>query len=192
MIGGERVATSRRGFLCLTATVGGSAALASACGRDDSDTGAGTADISGGGDVQRLNAALDTEFTAVAAYTQATTVLEAPVLALAQTFLGHEKAHAAKLTGLVRDLGGTPHRPKTAEEYSRGFPSMQSREDVLRFATRVEEDALRLYLENGPRLTDPVIRQTASAIATVQAEHLTVLLGALGEPPAPDAFVSGS
>ncbi len=185
------MATSRRGFLRLTATVGGSAALLSACGRDESETGAAAAEISGEGDVQRLNAALDTEYTAVAAYTQAATVLEAPVLALAQTFLGHEEAHAAKLTGLVRDLGGTPHRPKTAEEYSRGFPAMRSREDVLRFATRLEEDALRLYLENGPRLSDPAMRQTAAAIGTVQAEHLAVLRGALGDAPVPDAFVLG-
>ena len=149
------------------------------------------AQISGEGNVQRLNAALDLEHAAVAAYTMATTMLDAQVLQMVQSFLAHEQEHAAKLTELVRDLGGTPYQPKSAEEYARGFAPMESREDVLRVAARVERDALDGYLEHGPRLTDPGMRQMAAAIATVQAEHLSVLLAALGWPPVPGPFAGG-
>jgi rubrerythrin len=65
------------------------------------------AQISGEGDVQRLNAALDSEHAAVAAYTTAATMLDAQVLQMAQSFLAHEQEHAAKLAELVRDLGET-------------------------------------------------------------------------------------
>lgn len=181
--------TSRRGFFRLTAMVGGSAALVSACGAEENAT--EPTPIAGGGDVQKLNASLDLEYTAVAAYTMATTVLEAPVLRLAQTFLRHEQAHAAELTRLVRGLGGTPHQPKSADEYARAFPPMEGHEDVLSFAVRLEQDALRTYLDSGSRMTDPRMRQTAAAIATVQAEHLSILLVALGRPPLSDALAVG-
>ena len=166
--------------------------LVSACGRgDDSRSETDTTAVSGARDVQRLNVTLDLEHTAVAAYTMGTAVLEAPVLGLAQAFLRHEQAHADQLTRLVRKLGGTPHQPKLAQEYARSFPAMEAGEDVLRFAVALEREALRTYLDSGPLLTDPCMRQTAAAIATVQAEHLSVLLGALGEPQVPDAFVVG-
>ncbi|HYN49449.1 MAG TPA: DUF4439 domain-containing protein [Thermoleophilaceae bacterium] len=185
------MSTSRRGFIRLTATVGGSTLLMSACGSDDTESKGDSTAITGEGDVQHLNAVLDLEHTAVAAYTMGTTLLEAPALGLAQSFLRHEQVHAAELTKLVRDLGGTPHQAKSTQEYARGFPAMMQPDDVLRFAVRLERDALRAYLDSGPRLTDPRMRQTAAAIATVQAGHLAVLLAALGEPPVSGAFALG-
>lgn len=183
--------TSRRGFIRLTATVGGSTLLMSACGSGDTKPDGDSTAITPQGDVQRLNAVLDLEHTGVAAYTMGTTLLEAPALGLAQGFLRHEQAHAAELTKLVRDLGGTAHQAKSTQEYARGFPGMKERDDVLRFAVRLERDALRAYLDSGPRLADPRMRQTAAAIATVQAGHLSVLLAALGEPPVGGAFALG-
>lgn len=183
--------TSRRGFIGLTATVGGSTLLMSACGSGDTKPDGDSTAITPQGDVQRLNAVLDLEHTGVAAYTMGTTLLEAPALGLAQGFLRHEQAHAAELTKLVRDLGGTAHQAKSTQEYARGFPGMKERDDVLRFAVRLERDALRAYLDSGPRLADPRMRQTAAAIATVQAGHLSVLLAALGEPPVGGAFALG-
>jgi hypothetical protein len=170
------VSTSRRGFIRLTATVGGSTLLMSACGSDDTESEGDSTAITGEGDVQHLNAVLDLEHTGVAAYTMGTTLLV---------------AHAAELTKLVRDLGGTPHKAKSTQENARGFPAMKQPDDVLRFAVRLERDALRAYLDSGPRLTDPRMRQTAAAIATVQAGHLAVLLAALGEPPVSGAFTLG-
>jgi hypothetical protein len=163
----------------------------SACGSGDTKPDGDSTAITPQGDVQRLNAVLDLEHTGVAAYTMGTTLLEAPALGLAQGFLRHEQAHAAELTKLVRDLGGTAHQAKSTQEYARGFPGMKERDDVLRFAVRLERDALRAYLDSGPRLADPRMRQTAAAIATVQAGHLSVLLAALGEPPVGGAFALG-
>jgi hypothetical protein len=42
-----------------------------------------------------------------------------------------------------------------------------------------------------PKLSDPKLRQTAAAINTNEAEHISVLLGALGKPPVPDAYATG-
>lgn len=42
-----------------------------------------------------------------------------------------------------------------------------------------------------PKLSDGRLRGTAAAILTNEAEHVSVLLGAMGRPPVPAAFVTG-
>jgi rubrerythrin len=191
-----RDSRSRRDFFRLTGftAVGGSVVFLAACGDDDEVR---TGPAAGGAeqDVDLLNAALNLENTAVAAYTAGATLLSGPALEAGKTFLEHEKQHAQRLTQAIRDLGGTPNKPKSADEYKQGFPKLRSQADVLRFATDLENMAVQAYVDAIPRLSSRELRQTAAAIVSNEAEHLSVLLGVLNpNQPAkqvPDAFVTG-
>jgi rubrerythrin len=183
---------TRRGFFRLTGltTAGGSVLFLAACGGDDDEDeeprGAGAE-----GDVRILNSALDLEHTAIAAYTAGAKLLRGDALATGRTFLQHEREHAQGLEQAIRDLGGTPNKAKAAAEYARGFPALGNQKDVLEFALDLENMAVAAYVGAIPRLSDPKLRQTAAAINTNEAEHISVLLGALGRPQVPDAFVTG-
>ena len=192
------MSTSRRDFFRLAglATAGGSVVFAAACGDDDDSGGGSTAAVMENGaggerDVMILNAALDLENTAIAAYTAGAALLKGPVLATGKLFLAQEQEHAAGLAQAIRDLGGTPNKAKPAAAYAKGFPKLRSQNDVLRFAVDLENTAVAAYVDAIPKLSEPKLRQTAAAINTNEAEHISVLLGALGKPPVPDAYVTG-
>jgi rubrerythrin len=190
---------SRRDFFRLAGvtTVGGSAMLLAACGDDDDgDTAAKTTDSGGDEqDVAILNSALDLEHTAVAAYTAGAALLKGQVLAVGKQFLAQEQEHADALTQAIKQLGGTPNKAKPADEYAQGFPMLKTQTDVLRFANDLENTAVAAYIGAIPKLSSPELRQSAAAIETNEAEHISVLLGALNDnDPAkqvPDAFVTG-
>ena len=192
---------SRRDFFRLAGvtTVGGSAVFLAACGDDeDEDKAADTGGEDKGGsagDVKILNAALDLENTAIAAYTAGAALLKGDVLEVGKQFLGHEQEHADGLTTAIKDLGGTPNKAKSADEYAQGFPSLKSQADVLKFAVDLENMAVSAYVDAIPKLSSGELRQTGAAIVSNEAEHISVLLGALNpNAPAkavPDAFVTG-
>jgi rubrerythrin len=191
---------SRREFFRVAGltTVGGSAAFLAACGGDDEEEGQGTGARSTGdgqGDVRILNAALDLENTAIAAYTAGATLLKGDALAVGKQFLGHEQEHAGGLGQAIKDLGGTPNKAKSAEEYGQGFPSLRSQRDVIAFAIDLENMAIAAYIDAIPKLSSGELRQTGAAIVANEAEHVSVLLGALrpsdAEAQVPDAFVTG-
>jgi rubrerythrin len=191
------MSTSRRDFFRLAglATAGGSAVFVAACGDDDDDGRSAAAAMENGvgseRDVAILNAALDLENTAVAAYTAGAALLKGALLETGKLFLAQEQEHAAGLAQAIRDLGGTPNKAKPAAAYAKGFPKLRSQNDVLRFAVDLENTAVAAYVDAIPKLSDPKLRQTAAAINTNEAEHISVLLGALGKPPVPDAYVTG-
>jgi rubrerythrin len=191
------MSTSRRDFFRLAglATAGGSAVFVAACGDDEDDGRSAAAAMENGvgseRDVAILNAALDLENTAIAAYTAGAALLKGAVLETGKLFLAQEQEHAAGLAQAIRDLGGTPNKAKPAAAYAKGFPKLRSQNDVLRFAVDLENTAVAAYVEAIPKLSDPKLRQTAAAINTNEAEHISVLLGALGKPPVPDAYVTG-
>jgi rubrerythrin len=177
--------------------VGGSAVFLAACGDDNGGSGAGSPDTTstsaggGKGDVAILNSALDLEHTAVAAYTAGAALLKGAVLDVGKQFLAQEKEHVAGLQQAIKQLGGTPNQPKASYD----FPTLSNQMDVLKFANDLEHTAVAAYVGAIPKLTDPKLRGTAAAIVTNEAEHIAVLLGALGRDPfgqVPDAFVTGT
>jgi rubrerythrin len=113
------------------------------------------------------------------------------VLEVGKQFLEHEQEHAAGLTQAIKDLGGTPNEAKSEDEYAPMFADLASQEDVLRFAVDLENTAVAAYIDALPKLSSGELRQTAAAIVSNEAEHVSVLLGALEEPQVPDAFVTG-
>jgi rubrerythrin len=181
---------SRRRFFHMSgvSVAGGSAILLSACGDDTKSTTPAGPDESDAADVEILNSALDLELMAVAAYKTGAPHLKGDVLAIGKLFLEQELAHVDVLASAIKAAGGKPN--KAAASYD--FPELRSQADVLRFAVDVENTAIGAYIDALPKLGKGDLRATAAAILSNEAEHVAVLLGALGMQQVPDAFVVGT
>ena len=167
---------------------GASAALLTGCGDDTKSPSSQSApDESDAADVELLNAALDLELMVVEAYKAGAGALRGSNLQIAQGFLEQEQAHADSLASAIRDAGGRPNGPKSSYDYRR----WRSQRAVLRFAVDLENTVIASYIDVLPKLSQRDLRATAAAIVTCEAEHIAVLLGALGEPQVPAAFVTG-
>ena len=176
---------SRRGLLRLL-SAGAAAALVGCGGKEDRDA-AGRPLPGPADDAELLNAALDLEHLAVAAYAEGARVARGGVGRLMRDFRDHERDHADELRALIRDLGATPKPAR--KDYD--FRTLRSNRDVLRFAAELEATAVAAYIDALPRLSQPELRGVAGAIVTVEAEQLAVLRENLGEDPVPAAFVTG-
>ena len=176
----------RRAFL-RRSVVGGAGLWLAACGDDGND---GPEDPTSNrsateGDIATLNFVLELEHEAVAAYTAVAARLD-----MAKVFAEQEREHAGALVDAIKDLGGKPSKAEVADDY--GFPQLDAEEDVLKFALDLENTTVAAYIDALPKLSSPDLRGTAASIVTNEAEHLSVLLGALGEAQAPDPFVTGT
>lgn len=189
---------SRRRFFALSGVgvVGGSAVFLTACGGGEEESsagGAGQSEVTEAKspretDVQILNTAIDLEHMAVAAYTAGAKLLKGSALAAGKQFRDHEQEHADGLATAIKDLGGKANTPRRGYD----FPTLRSQADVLNFAIDIENTAIAAYIDALPKLATPELRATAAAIITNEAQHVAVLLGALGKEPVPDAFVAGT
>jgi rubrerythrin len=179
---------SRRRFFHMSgvSVAGGSAMFLSACGDDTKHPVIGP-DESDEADVEILNSALDLELMAVAAYKAGAARLKGDVLAIGKLFLEQEQEHADGLMAAIEHAGGRANKAKSSYD----FPELRSQTDVLRFAIDLENTAIAAYIDALPKLGKGDLRATASAIISNEAEHVAVLLGALGEQQVPDAFVVG-
>ena len=183
-----RDSLSRRRFFHMSgvSVAGGSAVFLTACS-DDTKTPVAGPDESDEADVEILNSALDLELMAVAAYKTGAAKLNGEVLAVGKLFLEQEQEHADGLMAAIKDAGGKPNRAKASYD----FPALGSQTDVLRFAIDLENTAIAAYIDALPKLGEGDLRATAAAIISNEAEHVAVLLGALGEEQVPEAFVVG-
>jgi rubrerythrin len=142
-------------------------------------------------DAAILGALLDQEYGAIAAYTLLAPKLHGRALVSARRFAGHERRHADALARAIRALGASPAPPRPQSEYAAGFPKLRGERDALSLALDVETTAMAAYADAlGKLATDPV-RVTAATILTTEAEHAAVVLGDLGRPQVPEAFVTG-
>ncbi len=180
---------SRRRFFARSGVVvaGSSATFLSACGDDTKSSIPAGPDESDEADVEILNSALDLELMAVAAYTAGAALLKGEVLEVGKLFLEHEREHADGLTSAIKGAGGQPNKALASYD----FPELKSQSDVLKFAVDLENTAIAAYIDALPKLGTGDLRATAAAIISNEAEHVAVLLGALGMEQVPDAFVVG-
>jgi Ferritin-like domain len=139
-------------------------------------------------DVEILNRAIDLEFKTVAAYTAGIPLLNGAAAKAAKQYLSQELSHANELQGLVKEAGGTAHQQKAY--YNLGRP--RGATDVLMLLNRLENQQVRLYIDQVSVLSPGPVRAAVSAILANDAQHMTVLRSALGRPPAPTAFVAAS
>ena len=125
------------------------------------------------GDVDTLNALLDVENYAIAAYAAGIPMLGGGNAELAgKQFLSQEISHATELSDLVKAAGRKPHRrPST---YSLGPPPRNAAE-AYAFLQRVERLQLEAYLKMTPTLSGGLVRATIATIFANDAQHLAVL-----------------
>lgn len=180
---------SRRRFLRMSGVTaaGASATFLAACSDDTKNPVTIGPDESDQADVEILNGALDLELRAIAAYKAGAGRLRGERLAIVKVFLEQEQEHADGLAGAIKDADGTPNRAKSAYD----FPVMRTEADVLRFAIELENTAIAAYIDALPKFSQADLRATVSSIITNEAEHVSVLLEALGRDPVPAAFVTG-
>jgi rubrerythrin len=137
------------------------------------------------GDVRILNTALALEHEAIAAYQLgATSGLLAPaVLAVAQSFQGHHRAHRDALSATLLKLGGRPVAEQRLEDYATALKaaSLKTQADVLNLALRLELGAANAYLGVIPSFKDTQLAQVAARLAADETMHYTALLNALGQ-----------
>ncbi len=180
---------SRRRFFRMSgvSVAGGSAVFLAACSDDTKNPVLSGPDESDQADVEILNGSLDLELMVVAAYKAAAGRMTGDVLQIGKTFLEQEQEHADELASAIEDTGGTPNRPKSSYD----FPTLRSQRDILRFALDLENTAIAAYIDALPKLSEGDLRATVAAISTNEAEHVSILLDALGTNPVPAAFVTG-
>ena len=140
-------------------------------------------------DVSILNAAVSTEYEAIAAYQLGAEsgLLSAGALKLGISFQDHHKQHVDALVATVQKLGGGANEPLA--DY--GFPldKLTDEAAVLRLAAGLEKGAVSAYLGAVPILDDRDLAKVAASILGDEAMHWAVLRNALGEDPVPVAFV---
>jgi Ferritin-like domain len=134
-------------------------------------------------DIPTLNALLNIENYAIAAYASAIPLLGASAQLIGKQFLSHELAHAVELTDLVKQAGGKPGKP--AASYSLGNP--RNERQALALLQTAERTQLHAYLAIIPGLSSGRIRAVVATIFANDAQHLAVLRQQLDQP-LPGAF----
>ena len=141
-------------------------------------------------DIRILNTALGAELEAIAAYQVGAEsgLLLPPTKAIALTFQGHHKEHAALLSKTIATLGGKAVEAK--KKYNFPTETLKNQMDVLRFAAMLEKGAVSAYLGAVPLFGNRDLAKAAASILGDEAMHWAVLRNALGEAPVPSAFMS--
>jgi rubrerythrin len=189
--------SSRKRFLRMMGGAGAASAFAifmAACGGDDDGDqatgGSGSQtrterDMAASGDLAIVQYALTLEHLETDFYDA---VIEAGVItdkALAETAMmirDNEQEHVDALTRTVRDLGGTPERPKTNfDSVLEGGPEM-----VLETAATVENLGAAAYLGQAGRIQSKEILAAALAIHSVEGRHAAALNSVVGKTIVPD------
>ena len=146
-------------------------------------------------DAELLNGVLADERGSAVVYIRATELFEGENLReTAELFAKQEQEHAGALAKLIEDLGGEPEERESDERYAKKLEldKVTTQEEMLRFAVGLENETIAAYLAIVARLSTGELRETVFQILANEAEHLSVLLGDLGEPQVPDAFVVGT
>jgi rubrerythrin len=187
-------ASSRKRFLRMMGGAGAAGAFAvflAACGGDDDDTATAgsTAGSKAGtnarGDLAIVQYALTLEHIETDFYNA---VLDSGVVknkALGRTAMlirDNEQAHVDTLTGVVKDLGGKPKRPKT--NFDAVLESGEKK--VLETAAVVENLGAAAYLGQAPRIKSKDILAAALSIHSVEARHAAALNTVVGRTIVPD------
>ena len=146
----------------------------------------------GRSDASILNSLLDLERMAVLAYAAGIGHLRGEALRFARLFMEHEREHQRAVEEAIRALGAHPVPARPATSYREGFPPLRTARDVLRFALDVESTQISAYGESLGSLATPELRVKLASILTAEAEHMSVILGLLGQPQAPNALVTGN
>ena len=178
----------RRSFLGRSGLLLSGSAVALLAGRDA--LAANKGGDAAAADIRILNTALGAELEAIAAYQVGAEsgLLLPPTKAIALTFQGHHKEHAALLSKTIATLGGKAVEAK--QKYNFPTATLKNQMDVLRFAAMLEKGAVSAYLGAVPLFGNRDLAKAAASILGDEAMHWAILRNALGEAPVPSAFVA--
>ena len=137
-------------------------------------------------DVGILNTALGLEYEGIAAYQVGaeSKLLKPATLKVAVQFQSDHKKHAEALASTIVKLGGSPESAKKTADYNFPTSKLKTQADVLKFAAGLEQGAVSAYLGAVPAFADRELAKVAASILGNEAQHLSLLLSALGENPA--------
>ncbi|HXV04555.1 MAG TPA: ferritin-like domain-containing protein [Solirubrobacterales bacterium] len=141
-------------------------------------------------DAEALNSALAAELTAIDAYRRGLPLLSGQARAAGRRFLAQDEEDVDAVTRALRGLGAAAE----AEAEKPDFSGVRSGADFLRLAYELEGAALGDWLGTVPRLSSPVPRGLAAALAAAHAQRRVALRQALGAGPpeaVPEAFDRG-
>ena len=176
----------------MLAAGGAAAALASCGGEGNPQVTPTVSPDQARSDAAVMNALLDLERTAVLAYSIGLRRLSGAPRAVAARFLEHEREHERAVRRAIRGLGAQPTPARPARAYTSGFPRLRTAQEVLRFALDVENTQVSAYGDSLGSIVTPELRTELASILAVEAEHMSVILGALHEPQASQALVTGN
>jgi hypothetical protein len=183
--GPQTPALTRREVLGGAATV----LILASCGGGDAPPPGGARPGSG---AALLGSLLALEHAVLAAYEACGEVLRGDALRATHEIGEQERAHALRLEGLIRDLGGDPPPGRSAEEYARTFPLLRTADDALRFADHLEQRQVRAYLQSLAELPDLSLRGAAAEIGAEEGRQLAAVRVLQGLPAAEGPFVTGA
>jgi hypothetical protein len=185
--------SSRKRFLKMAGGTGAASAFAiflAACGEDEkpkqsSSSKSGSSGGSQKQDLEIVQYALTLEYLETDFYNAVikSGVIKDKKLAEAATMIrDNEQEHVDALTQTVKQLGGTPKRPKTNfDSVIKGGADM-----VLQTAATVENLGAAAYLGQAPRIQSKDVLAAALAIHTVEGRHAAALNDAVGKTIVPD------
>ena len=186
--------SSRKSFLKLVGGAGAASAFAvfvAACGGGDEESTAAESQATkemnkpGGDDLAIVQYALTLEHLETDFYNA---VIDSGVVKdrrlgeTAKLIRDAEQAHVDTLTGVVKDLGGTPKRPKTT--FDAVLEGGQRK--VLETAAAVENLGAAAYLGQAGRIRSKEILAAALSIHSVEARHAAALNTVVGKTIVPD------
>jgi rubrerythrin len=189
----ENESASRKSFFKLVGGAGAASAFAvflAACGDDDDDSSSGAGakqpeKVADPGDLEIVQYALTLEHLETDFYNavlDSGVVMNRKLGETAKLIRDAEQAHVDTLTGVVKDLGGTPKRPKT------NFDAVLEggERKVLETAAAVENLGAAAYLGQAPRIKSKDILAAALSIHSVEARHAAALNAVVGKTIVPD------
>ena len=186
--------SSRKRFLRMMGGGGAAAAFGifmAACGSDDTEQNAGVepaGKMNGGAmakDLAIVQYALTLEHLETDFYNaviDAGVIKDMKLAETAKLIRDNEQEHVDALTRTVKQLGGTPKRPKTTfDAVLEGGPDM-----VLETAATVENLGAAAYLGQAPRISSKEVLAAALAIHSVEGRHAAALNSVVGKTIVPD------
>jgi rubrerythrin len=194
----EELATdtsSRKRFLKMMGGAGAASAFAvflAACGDDDDQDSSGgdamaneSQQAAARGDLQIVQYALTLEHLETDFYNaviDSGIVQDKKLVETAKLIRDAEQAHVDTLTGVVKDLGGRPVRPKTTFDSVLDSGEMM----VLETAAAVENLGAAAYLGQAGRIRSKDLLAAALSIHSVEARHAAALNQVVGKTIVPD------
>ena len=143
-------------------------------------------------DAAVLSSLIQGERAAIAAYRLGTQHTSGTARRVAEQFLAQEQQHERALGRALRSLHGTPPPRRPDSDYASGFPRLTGADSALRFALDVENTQISAYSDALGTVATPALRAAVLSILTTEAAHMSVILGQLREPQAPQALVTGT